>query len=342
MNGNNEPRKRPTQSDVARLAGVTQTTVSQVIRNSGTIAVPAETRRRIFDAIEELGYVPDITARSLRTRKTYTIASIIPDITNPFYPAVERGIQDVAEVYDYNLIVYNTDGVVEKERKCLRAVLEGRVDGVIVSLFHLTATDLRPLLERHVPVVRLESHAQAPGHLPLDNLYVDSAGGARLAVNYLIERLYSPIAFVGSTGGPGPLRRLGYQNALIEHGLPYDESLIVEADFTEAGGYNAMRVLLSRHPQPRAVFAANDLMAMGVLAALREAHLRVPEDIAVIGYDDIPAAKHVCPSLTTIGLFQEQIGRRAAELLFERLQGTFAEAGRSIEMPFRLVKRESA
>src|SRR3954447_3471703 len=152
----------PTQADVARLAGVSQTTVSQVLNNM-TIAVPAETRQRIRAAIEQLGYVPDRTARSLRTRKTYTVASIIPDITNPFYPAVERGIQDVAERHGYDLIVYNTDGSAEKERQYLHSLQQRRVDGVVGVFFHLNARDLRPLLERNVSVARLESRVQEHG-----------------------------------------------------------------------------------------------------------------------------------------------------------------------------------
>src|SRR5262249_28014277 len=158
-------KKRPTQADVAQRAGVSQTTVSHVLNNTAAISVPPETRQRILDAIAELGYVPDGTARSLRTRKSYTIASVIPDITNPFYPAFERGIQDVAERQGYDLIMYNTDGVAEKERKSLRSVQRGRVDGVIAVLFHLTADDLRPLLERNVAVVRLEARRQEIGDL---------------------------------------------------------------------------------------------------------------------------------------------------------------------------------
>jgi LacI family transcriptional regulator len=335
-------KKRPTQLDVARHAGVAQTTVSKVLNNSSTISVPATTRQRILAAVEELGYAPDTAARRLRTRKTYTIASIIPDITNPFYPAVERGIQDVAERFDYDLIVYNTDGVARKEHKCLRSLQEGRVDGVIASLFHLRAMDLRPLLERNVPVVRLEARAQETGSLPLDNLYVDSVAAAHAAVSYLIGRGYHPIAAIGSASGPGPLRRLGYQNALAEHGLPFDAALFVEADFTDLGGYTAMRELLARPQRPRAVFAANDLMAMGALMALNEAGQRVPEDVAVVGFDDIATARLVSPPLTTISLFQEQLGRRAAELLFERLQGQVPEGGRSEEMPFQLIQRASA
>ncbi len=333
--------RRPTQEDVARLAGVSQTTVSMVLNNRGHLAVPEETRRRVLEAAEQLGYVPDTNARSLRTRKTYTIASIIPDITNPFYPEVERGLQDIADQHGYDLIVYNTDGLEEKERQCLLSVMQRRVDGVVASLFHLRVPDLRPLLERGVPVVRLESRPQETGPLPLDNLYVDSISAARDATSYLLDRGYWPLAIIASKTGPGPLRLQGYMTALAEHGLSVEEDLVVDADFTEHGGYLAAQTLLERR-KPRAIFAANDLMAMGALLALRESGLRVPNDVAVMGFDDIPAAKLVQPPLTTVRLHQKHLGRRAAEMLFERLAGKAPSWGRSEAMPFEVITRDSA
>ena len=156
-------KKQPTQADVARRAGVSQATVSYVLNNNTVIAVPPETRQRIQDAIRDLGYIPDRAARSLRTRKTYTLAGVIPDITNPFYPAFERGIQDLADQQGYDLIMYNTDGSAEKEHKSLRSVQQGRVDGLIAVLFHLTAQDLLPLLDMNIAVVRLEATPKQPG-----------------------------------------------------------------------------------------------------------------------------------------------------------------------------------
>ncbi len=334
-------KKRPTQADVARLADVSQSTVSQVLNNNLAIVVPPVTRQRVLDAIQALGYVPDGAARSLRTRKTYTLASIIPDITNPFYPAVERGIQDVAERHGYDLIVYNTDGIAEKERKCLHSVQRSRVDGVIGVFFHTNAEHLRPLLERNIPVVRLEGRPQELGSWPLDTLFIDSVGGARTGVGYLIGRGHARIGMIVGSKGPGPARLLGYHQAHSEAGLPHLESLIQAGDFTEQGGYQAMRALLNLSPRPTAVFAANDLIAMGALVALREAGLVVPEDMAVMGFDDIPAAKLMRPALTTITLFQDKLGRRAAEMLLERLEGTAPEGGRCEESPYELIIRES-
>lgn len=335
-------KNRATQADVARWANVSQAMVSYVLNDTSTVSVPVETRQRILQAMDELGYVPNRTARSLRTNKTYTIATIIPDITNPFYPAFGRGIQDVAEEQNYDLIMYNTDGLAEKERKSLLSVQQGRVDGVIAVLFHLTAKDLIPLMETGLPVVRLEASKKAIGPYPLDNLYVDNIAAAQTVVSYLINQGHSQIGLIAGQGGPGQFRVQGYQKALAEHNLPLNDDLIRRGDFAEEGGYEGMQALLSLSPRPTAVFAANDLMAMGALIAIQEAGLQIPTDMAVVGFDDIPTAKLLNPPLTTVSQFQEQLGRRAAEMLFERLNGSAPETGRCEEMPYRLIKRKSA
>jgi LacI family transcriptional regulator len=335
--------RKPTQADVARVAGVSQALVSYVLNDNPTISVPETTRRRILDAIDELGYVPDGAARSLRTRKTHTIAGIIPDITNPFYPAFERGIQESAESHGYDLIVYNTGGVAEKERRCLRSVQQGRVDGVVAVFFHLGVKDLSALLERDIAVVRLESRSRAgPFDLPLDNLYVDNEAASRAAVGYLIGRGHKRIGMLTGSQGPGLARVIGYQRALAEHRILADESLIRDGEFKEDGGYRAMRKLLELSPRPTAVFAANDMMAMGALMAIREAGLEIPRDVALMGFDDTPTTRLVTPPLTTVTQFQERLGRRAAGMLFERLDGTAPEHGRYEEMPYELIVRESA
>jgi len=333
--------KAPTQSDVARLAAVSQPVVSYVLNQDKVAPVAPETRRRVIAAMEQLGYVPNRAARTLRTRKTFTIAGVIPDITNAFYPAFQRGVQDVAEAHDHDLIVYNTDGDAAKEAR-VRRTLEGRVDGIIGVFFHLTATDLRPLLERRVAIVRLEATRQDTGPLPLDNLYVENAAAARDAVAYLIGRGHRRIAMIAGRGGPRQPRVRGYRRALAEHGIDVQPHQLRETDFVEGGGYEAMRELLCLSPRPAAVFAANDLLAMGALVALREAGLRVPADVAVVGFDDIPAARLVSPPLTTVAQFPRQLGRRAAELLFERLTGVAPPGGRCEEQPYALVVRESA
>lgn len=342
MSAQRSRKKQPTQADVARRAGVSQATVSYVLNNNTTIAVPADTRQRIQDAIRDLGYIPDRAARSLRTRKTYTLAGIIPDITNPFYPVFERGIQDLADQHGYDLIMYNTDGSAEKERKSLRSVQQGHVDGLIAVLFHLNAQDLLPLLDMNIAIVRLEATPKRVGAAPLDNLYVDNIAAAQRAVEYLIGKGHRRIGMLTGQRGPGENRVLGYQRALAEQHLPLYSELIRSSDFTVAGGSQSMRELLALPERPTAVFAANDLMAMGAMNAIRAAGLHIPHDIAVIGFDNIPAAELVSPTLTTVTQFQEQLGRRAAQMLLERFDGSAPDGGRCEEMPADLIIRESA
>ncbi len=335
-------RRRPTQADVAKRAGVSQTTVSLVLNNSAMMTVPEETRQRVIAAMQALSYIPDRTARSLRTRKTYSIASIIPDITNPFYPAFERGIQDIADQSGYDLITYNTDGVLEKEQRCLRSLQQRQIDGIVAVFFHLTARDLLPLLESGIAIVRLEAVRKQAGIEPLDNVFVDNIAAARVAAEYLIERGHRRIGIIAGQLGPGQTRLLGYQAGLAAHGFPVDQKLIQIGDFTVQSGISCTNMLLAVNPRPTAILAANDLMAMGALSAIHAAGLHVPTDIAVVGFDDIQSAALVSPPLTTISLFQEQIGRRAAEMLLERLSGSAPAGGRSEELPATLVVRESA
>lgn len=337
-------KKRPTQSDVARVAKVSQAMVSYVLNDNAAITVPDETRHRILDAIRELGYKPNQVARSLRSSKTCTLAVIIPDITNPFYPAFARGIQDVADAHNYDIITYNTDGLLEKERKCIDSVAQGRVDGVIAVLFNIDATKLFPLLDQDIPVVRLEATRKEAGERPLDNIYLDNVTAARAAVHHLIDRGHTQIGMIAGRGGPIRYRVQGYREALTEAGLTLSDSMLEAGDFNEVGGYYAMQVLLQRQPRCTAVFAANDLMAMGAYMAIKENGMRIPDDVAVVGFDNIPSARLVSPQLTTIDPQQHALGRRAAEMLYERIMASSDSApkhGRSEQHAFELLARES-
>ncbi len=334
-------KKQPTQADVARLAHVSQAMVSYVLNNNDSVTIPPETRQRILRAIEALGYQPNRAARSLRARKTYTLAVIIPDITNPFYPDFARGIQDAADQQDYDVITVNTDGLAEKEGRSLRSMREGRVDGLVAVLFHSSAPALFPLLDQGIPVVRLEATERIAGERPLDNLCLDNVAAAQAAADYLIARGHRRIGLLAGHQGPIAYRLIGYLQALERHGIPHDEALIQQGEFNERGGFAAMQALLALSPRPTAVFASNDLMAMGAYLAIREAGLRIPADIAVIGFDNIPAARLVSPPLTTVDQFQRRTGRRAAEMLFERLNGSAPPGGRSERVPYRIIERES-
>ena len=175
----------------------------------------------------------------------------------------------------------------------------------------------------------------------MDNLYIDNVAAAKKAVTYLIDKGHKRIAMLTSHEGPARFRLQGYRETLEVHGLKLDKSLILSGPFNEIGGYDAMQKLLKLKILPTALFAANDLMAMGAMVAIREAGYDIPKDIAVIGFDDIPAAKLMQPALTSVDQFQHGMGKRAAEMLFERLKGEPVMKGRSVEMPYELIPRES-
>lgn len=337
--GSSNVDKRITQADVARVAGVSQASVSYVV-NESAVPIPDETRKRIFAAMDQLGYVPNVMARRLRRGKTLTIAGIIPDILNPFYPAFERGIQEVTDEQGYDLIIYNTDGQREKEQRCLQSLLQGRVDGVIGVFFHLSALELLPLLKYQIALVRLEATQKKGGELPIDNIFVDNVLAAKDAVRYLIKQGHKRIGMLSSLDGPANFRLAGYQQALKEAGLKPENPLIQHDSFDENGGFRATQKLLSK--RPTAIFAANDLMAMGAMMALRQRGLRIPKDVAVLGFDDIPVAKLVYPALSSVAQDQQALGRRAAEMVFERLSGAFTGPGRAQGVAHQLVLRDSA
>lgn len=335
------PRKKATQADVARVVGVSQATVSYVLNNQPAAGIATETRRRILDVAGQLGYVRDGLARSLRTGRTLTVASVIPDITNPFYPGFQRGIQNVTDARGYDLILYNTDGQPEQERRALRSLLERRVDGAVLVLFHLGARALRDLLDGGTAVSRLTARRPKDGAFSLDSVYLNNEAAARAATAHLLARGHRRIAHIRGGSGPGPARARGYRLALAEAGVPPVPGYEVGADFTLEGGRDAARALLALPEPPSAVFAANDLMALGALGALREAGRRVPQDVAVVGFDDLPAAALVTPALTTVTQPQQRLGERAAELLFDRLSGRATGGARNEEAPFELIVRAS-
>jgi LacI family transcriptional regulator len=202
------------------------------------------------------------------------------------------------------------------------------------------------LLETDIPVV-VQGVSTMPVQVhgfPLDSVYINNVAAARTAVAYLIERGHTRIGMIaGQKATPARHdREIGYRQALERHGIPLDEQLIVDGDFKEAGGYSSAKTLLNLPARPTAIFAASDLMAVGAFVAIREAGLLIPDDIAVVGFDDIPIAKLVNPALTTVAQFQGKLGQRAAEMLFERLNGSAPEVGYCEEMPYELIVRESA
>lgn len=337
-------RRRPGQREIAKAAGVSQSVVSHVLNDSDAISISAATRARVEKAILELGYIPNKAAQSLRSNKTYTIAAIIPDITNPFYPAFVRGIQDVVNQANYDLISYNSDGLKEREVRELRAAARSHVDGIIGMLFHTSLADFRQIVGDTQPAVICHELDVTPEltHLPVDSLCIDGVAAGREVTEYLISKGHRRIAILSGQEmtPPRESRVRGYEEALAAHNM--HEPIVFNGDFNEQGGYEAMQHVLALDELPDAIFAANDLIAIGAIRACRERGIRVPDDLAIAGFDDIPAAGLMYPALTTLDQNARLTGQQAAETLLSRITNEYAGPIRNIRIPVQMVVRDSA
>lgn len=332
--------RRPTQKDVAVSAGVSQATVSIVLNHIEAASVPAATRARVRSAALALGYVPNRLAQGLRTARSMTLACVIPDITNPFYPGFVRGVQEVAGPAGYDVMIADTDGTEAGERRALAWLRQGRADGVAGTFFHLRAPELGELARLGIAVVRLENHAKAGGALPIDGVCIDNAEAAAALTRTLIARGHARIALIAGALGPGDQRVLGYTAAMRVAALKLD--VVRAPDFTAEAGRRCMASLLRRRVRPSAVFGANDLLAIGAMSELRNAGLEIPEDVAVAGFDDIPAAALVMPALTTVRQHEQALGAAAARRLVARLApGGMAGPGTTSCLPYEIIERAS-
>jgi len=335
MNG--RAQTAPTIRDVALYAGVSVATVSRVINDSAH-KVHGTTRRRVLRAVARLGYHPNAVAQGLRRGTTRTIALIVPDITNPFFPAVARGVEDVARRHGYALVLGNTDGDPARERAYLDILRKRWVDGVLFASASGDARPLRALRAGEVPAVLIAREA-TDGEI--DTVLVDSFAGMRLATSHLLRLGHRRIAYIGGPRGlPVARERLrGYHQALHDHGIRPDPRLVVAGDFRVDGGRAAMRRLLARQRAFTALVAANDLMAIGAMEVLRAAGRRIPEDVAVVGFDDIPFAAFVEPPLTTVAQPTYRLGALAMERLLALMRGEAVDARRMVLKPQLVVRR---
>ncbi|WP_244475150.1 LacI family DNA-binding transcriptional regulator [Rhizobium sp. Leaf341] len=323
---------------VAERAGVAQATVSLVL-NGGRDKVALETAERIEAAVAALGYQPNRFAQALRTKRTYVIACVVPDLSNPFYPLLVVAVQKIARAAGYEVVTIDTEGESANERQVVLAAQQGRFDGVIGVFFKTTARDLAPLGKAGVPVVRIEVSRKAGGALPIDDLFIDNVAAARALTLHLLDLGHRSIAMIAAPGGPQQVRLQGYLEAMATREA---SPIVLEAaHFTLEAGREAADGLLETGRSVSAIIAANDLMAIGVIQSLTARGLSVPKDVSVAGFDDIPAAALVTPALTTVAQFQRRIGEHAANRLLERLGGDAKAPGRAEEMPYELVIRAS-
>ncbi len=331
-----ESSHSPSIYEVASSAGVSVATVSRVLNGTGPVS--GDARRRVLEAVESLGYVPHGGARSLSTRRSMNVGVLLPDVHGAFFSEVVRGIDLAARAAGYHVLVSGSHSDLEETSAVLQA-LHGRIDGLILLTAGIDADWLRRTLPRRVPAVLLNNSGEDHDH---DTIRIDNRLGARMAADHLLDLGHRRIAMIcGPSGNTDAAERLrGFREALAARDLP-TAPIELPGDFGEESGFRAGERLADQAPSPTAVFAANDAMAIGCLAALRGRGLRVPEDVSLVGFDDVPIARYLTPALTTVQVPIAEIGGRALERLVELIQSGRETAKRNDVVTPTLAVRAS-
>lgn len=315
-------------SDIAETVGVTPMTVSRVVNGNGYVS--EQTKARVLEVIKEMNYRRNGLARSLKRQRTDTIGLVLGDISNPYSAELAHAVRETLSIRKYNLFICISEHSAKEDIAAFEALASHSVDGIIVATRSNKEGDkhLRGIVESNVPVVVIGRDFR---HAEVDNISADNLRGGFQATRHLIDLGHRRIGFIGATlSAKASLKRLqGYLNALEAHKIPVDERLItgrggdisdVPGYSTEKVGYEGMKRLLSLPNRPTAIFARNDFTAIGAMSAIKEANLRIPEDIAVVGFDDIPMAVHTSPTLTTVRQPLRLQGQLAAEMLLRRIE----------------------
>jgi LacI family transcriptional regulator len=324
--------------DVAKRAGVAPITVSRVINNTGYIK--AETRAVVEAAIHELGYVPNTLARGLRSSRTQTLALVITDLTNPFFTIIARVVGDTAAEAGFNVFFCNTDESEEKEEKYVRLLLQKQVDGILIVPAKNTSKAVDLITEQGKPVVILDRQITAQA----DIVRCDSENGAYQLVKLLTSLGHRRITMIN--GAPevsiSDERLAGYQLAMTEAGAQ-EHIVCYPGAFNQEMGYKLTQKAMTQTPRPTALFAANNLIAIGALKALQDMQIKVPEEVAVVGFDDLPANLVVNPFLTVAAQPVHAMSRKATELLLARINGSAPQDQyQNIKLPVEIIVRSSS
>lgn len=306
--------RRPTIIDVAERAGVSKSTVSRVVAKGGE-GVSERTRRRVQKVIEEIGYVHNVVASSLRTEKTKLIMLAIPDINNPFWPEYARGVQDAMEESEYQVVFANSEWNTQRERAYLQRAQNNRFDGVLICPIGISNDDL---LASGIPAVII---GHRKGFPDFDCVGSDSYTGVKEALTYLTTLGHTRIGLVlgKRTGRPNSSRKASYIDYHQENGIPLDKNVIRTVPYNIEGGKRGLGQLIQLENTPTAIICDNDVLAIGGLLAAKEAGIQVPGDLSIVGIDDIFAASTTVPPLTTIRKPKYENGRQAAKLLLDRM-----------------------
>ncbi|MGL5244607.1 MAG: LacI family DNA-binding transcriptional regulator [Sarcina sp.] len=324
--------------DVAKEAGVSIATVSRVLNDIDV--VNEETKKKVLEAIKKLGYRPNIVARSLKTQRTRTVGILVPDISTQFYPEIVRGAEDVANIYNYNVMLCNSDFDLEKEKEYLRVLKEKMVDGVLYMSSSLNDNILELINELDLKTVLVETKDKN-GELP--SVTIDNISATYDSTNYLLDKELNKLAFIGvkQDGNTAWAQRFeGYKKALEERAIEIDEELMYFGNLKIKTGYEGIIEILERGTMPEGVICASDEIAIGVINALRDKGVKVPEEVSVIGFNDIYSAQVVYPRLTTVAQPMYDMGSIAMRMLIKLINQKTLEEGHFV-LPYKLVERES-
>lgn len=332
--------KRPTQADVARLAGVSRATVSYVLndRTDGRIPITEPTRQKVLKAAAKLGYEPNALARSLKSGESRTIGLLMPAVHNPHYWDILEGAEEEITAQGYHLALVTANLDLQREQRCLHSLFQQRLDGLILmpTFVDMLADEMDLLCARACPAVFVTQIEGA------DWVFPDIQSGAEAIMDHLLGRGHTRIGFINGAARPrlSQTREDVYRAKIIATGLPLDAHLIRHCGPLIQDGYCEARALLDLSDPPTAIWTINDLLAIGALRAIHERGLSVPDDVALAGFDDIAFAAQLYPPLTTVHMPAREMGRRAAELLFKRIENPQGELMQEI-MPVHLVIRQS-
>lgn len=326
---------------IAERVGVSPSTVSRALSGRGYCG--EKTKIKILKAAKEMNYAPDSAAKMLKMRQTNKVIFAVPDICNPFYFDMINGINQVLEQHGYLLILFYTKHSLKEELKAIQNLKEKVADGMIMASFHFCEENIGAINALQAPVVLTNKYVSPEGSDRFGYVYVDTYEGVMIGTEHLIKQGIEKIGYLGGSLSEqtGFQRYCGYRDAMLNAGLPLRDEYIAESDYTESGGYLSAKRWLEGPNRPDAIVAANDLMAIGVMKACEEAGLNIPDDMAIVGMDNLDIASRVHPKLTSVSLVQEEIGRRAAQLLMDRLQDR-PVGDEEIRLIPRLVVRNSS
>lgn len=303
--------------DIAREANVSVSTVSRVLNKKPD--VNDETKKRVEEAIEALGYSPNIVARGLVLQKSNVIGFIVPDIMNPSFPELARGLVSRARGLGYSVMFFDTNHDKKVEKEAVRLLQSKQVDGIVLSFNQTNYEELEKLKKKRFPVVQIYRKSADPA---ISTIALDNEGSGYKAVRYLIEMGHRRIGHIttGENSQSGRERLMGFNRGLAEAGIPEDKALVVVGENFADSGTECMRKLLALKEPPTAVFASHDVMAVGAYQAIYEAGLKIPGDISVIGHDNLPLSNLVHPRLTTVDTFKDRLGQAGIDLLIEEIE----------------------